>query len=77
LSTKSPFTQHDVDNKCRIITADNGLLTKTFGTGLAYPMRTNDGMIVPEAGKSNPRADSYSLYMNYVADRILQNILPK
>jgi hypothetical protein len=50
---------------------------KTFGTGLAYPMRTNDGMIIPNAGKANPRADSFSLYLHFVADRILQNILPK
>ena len=72
-----PFTQYDVDNKCRIITSDNGILTKTFGTGLAYPLRTNDGMVIPDSKKVNPRADSYSLYLNFVADRILQNILPK
>ena len=50
---------------------------KTFGTGLAYPVRTNDGMILPEAGKTNPRADSFSLYMNYVANTLLSNLLPK
>ena len=50
---------------------------KTFGSGLAYPVRTNDGMIIPEAGKVNPRADSFSLYMNYVANTILSNLLPK
>jgi hypothetical protein len=71
LSQKVPFTQYDVDNKCRVITSDNGLLTKTFGTGIAYPLRTNDGMVIPEAGKTNPRADSFSLYLNFVADRIL------
>lgn len=53
------------------------MLTKTFGTGIAYPLRTNDGMIIPDAGKTNPRADSFSLYLNFVADRILQNVLPK
>jgi hypothetical protein len=52
-------------------------LTKTFGTGIAYPLRTNDGMIMPDSGKTNPRADSFSLYLNFVADRILQNLLPK
>jgi hypothetical protein len=77
LSQKVPFTQYDVDNKCRIITSDNGLLTKTFGSGIAYPMRTNDGMILPDPSKSNPRADSFSLYLNFVADKILQNLLPK
>ena len=50
---------------------------KTFGTGLAYPVRTNDGMVLPEAGKCNPRADSFSLYMNYVANTLLSNLLPK
>ena len=50
---------------------------KTFGIGLAYPVRTNDGMILNEAGKANPRADSFSLYMNYVANTLLSNLLPK
>ena len=62
------------------MTADNGLLTKTFGSGIAYPLRTNDGMIVPDAttaAKGNPRADSFSLYLNFVADTILKSILPK
>jgi len=52
-------------------------LTKTFGTGIAYPLRTNDGMIIPDGGKANPRADSFTLYLNFVADKILQNVLPK
>ena len=50
---------------------------KTFGSGLAYPVRSNDGMVLPEAGKVNPRADSFSLYMNYVANTLLSNLLPK
>ena len=77
MSAKVPFTQFDVDQRCRIITSDNGLLMKIFGSGLAYPVRTNDGMILPEAGKFNPRADSFSLYMNYVANTLLSNLLPK
>jgi len=77
MSAKVPFTQYDVDQRCRIITSDNGLLMKTFGSGLAYPVRTNDGMILPESGKVNPRADSFSLYMNYVANTLLSNLLPK
>ena len=80
LSQRVPFTQFDVDNKCRLLTSDNGILTKTFGTGIAFPLRTNDGMIIPDATaatKGNPRADSFSLYLNFVADTILKNILPK
>ncbi len=81
LSQKQAFTQFDVDNKCRLLTADKGILTKTFGTGIAYPLRTNDGMIIPDsqlqAKGGNPRADSFSLYLNFVADTILKNILPK
>lgn len=72
-----PFTQFDVDQRCRIITSDNSLLAKTFGIGLAFPLRTNDGMVMPEFGKPNPRADSFSLYSNYVANTLLQNLLPK
>lgn len=69
-----------MDNKCRLLTADNAILTKTFGTGIAYPLKTNDGMVIPDsntAQKGNPRADSFSLYLNFVADTILKNILPK
>ena len=77
MQTKVPYTQCDVDQKCRIITNDNMILTKIFGSGLAYPLRTNDGMIVHEAGQPNPRADSFSLYMNFVANTMLSNLLPK
>ena len=52
-------------------------MTKMFGSGLAYPLRTNDGMVAPETGKINPRADSFSLYMNHVANTLLQGVLPK
>ena len=34
-------------------------------------------MIIPDGGKANPRADSFTLYLNFVADKILQNVLPK
>ena len=44
LSQKVAFTQYDVDAKCRIQTIDGTILTKSFGTGIAYPTRTNDGM---------------------------------
>ena len=52
-------------------------MTKTFGSGIAYPTRTNDGQIIPDKGNPNPKADSYSLYSNWVANRILMNLLPK
>jgi hypothetical protein len=45
--------------------------------GIAYPTLTNDGMMRPDGGKVNPRADSFSLYCNWVANRVLMNILPK
>jgi hypothetical protein len=50
---------------------------KAFGSGLGFPMRSNDGMIIPDSGKSNPRADSFSLYLNFVANQMLSNLLPK
>jgi hypothetical protein len=53
------------------VTSDSNLLTKTFGSGLAFPMRSNDGMIIPDSGKLNPRADSFSLYLNFVANQML------
>ena len=77
LSQRVALTQYDVDGKCRICVSDGSLLTKAFGTGLAYPTRTNDGMMRPDAGKPDPRADSFSLYCGWVANRILLNLLPK
>ena len=56
---------------------DGGAMCKVFGSGLAFPTRTNDGRLVPEAGVQNPRADSFSLYLNYVGNKILDSILPK
>jgi len=43
LQQNIPHTQYDVDGKCRICVGDGSLLTKTFGSGIAYPTRTNDG----------------------------------
>ena len=77
LWSKQPFTQFDVDNKCRLCTNDGNLLMKVFGSGLAFPMRSNDGQMIPVQGKPNPRADSYALYLNFVANTMLQNLLPK
>jgi len=57
--------------------ADGSLLTKCFGIGIAYPVRTKDGMTSADPIKSNPRADSFTLYMNFIGDQILKGILPK
>ena len=77
LSQKVAYSQYDIDGKLRLCSSDGGILTKAFGSGIAYPTRTNDGMMRPEGGKVNPRADSFSLYCNWVANRILMNIIPK
>lgn len=57
--------------------ADGYILSKCFGAGIAYPVRTKDGMIASDPKISNPRADSFSLYMGYVGDMILRGLLPK
>lgn len=72
-----PNTQYDVDGKCRIMLADGQVLSKCFACGIAYPVRTKDGMIVNNPSVSNPRADGFSLYMNFVGDNILKSIIPK
>jgi len=48
--------------------ADGQVLTKVYGCGIAYPVRTKDGMMVSNPNMTNPRADSFSLYMNFVGD---------
>ncbi len=55
---------------------NNQVLNKVFACGVGYPVRTKDGVVELNPFK-NPRADSFSLYMNVVGDIILKNILPK
>jgi len=40
-------------------------------------VRTKDGSGVDLNPFKNPRADSFSLYMNVVGDILLKNLLPK
>lgn len=77
LCQKIPFSTFDCDSKMKLVCQDGAVLTKLFGSGIAYPTRTNDGMIRAEPGKPNPKADSFSLYCNWVANRILMNIIPR
>jgi len=57
---------------------DNQVLTKVFACGIGYPVRTKDGSGNAEQNPfKNPRADSFSLYMNVVGDILLKNLLPK
>ena len=74
---KVPNTQYDVNKHMQIFTQNGAFLTKTFGIGLGFPTRTKDGMSRPEKGKQNPRADSFSLYYNWVGWRMVKNLLPK
>ena len=57
--------------------ADGHVLTKTLACGIAYPVRTKDGMMATNPTIQNPRADGFSLYMNFVGDTILKTLLPK
>ena len=53
------------------------MLTKVFACGVGFPVRTKDGSGVELNPFKNPRADSFSLYMNVVGDILLKNLLPK
>ncbi len=55
----------------------NQVLTKVFACGVGFPVRTKDGSGVELNPFKNPRADSFSLYMNVVGDILLKNLLPK
>ncbi len=55
----------------------NQVLTKVFACGVGYPVRTKDGAGAKTDPFKNPRADSFSLYMNFVGDLLLKNLLPK
>ncbi len=53
------------------------MLTKVFACGVGFPVRTKDGSGIELNPFKNPRADSFSLYMNIVGDILLKNLLPK
>ena len=55
----------------------NQVLTKVFACGIGYPVRTKDGAGIELNPFKNPRADSFSLYMNVVGDLLLKSLLPK
>ena len=77
LSQKVPNTQFDVDGKCRIMLADGNVLQKCFAFGVGFPVRTKDGGQGHKDPAQNPRADSFSLYMNTVGEMLLKSLLPK
>lgn len=56
---------------------NNQVLTKVFACGVGYPVRTKDGSGISQDPFKNPRADSFSLYMNAVGDLLLKNMIPK
>ena len=55
--------------------ADGNTLSKIFGCGIGYPIRTKDGGVGDPDPSKNPRADSFSLYMNTVGEVLLKNLL--
>ena len=57
--------------------ADGNVLTKCFGCGVGYPVRTKDGGNGRLDPTLNPRADSFSLYMKTVGEILLKSLLPK
>ncbi len=72
-----PNTQFDVDKKCRILLEDGSVLTKCFACGVGFPVRTKDGLAGIRGEVTNPRADSFSLYMNTVAEMLMKSLIPK
>lgn len=61
----------------RVCCTDGRVLTKVFGSGIAFPTLTNDGMVRTDLGTKGHRADSFSLYSNWVANKILASTIPK
>ena len=77
LSQTRKRTQFDIDGNNRIMLADGNVLNKVFGLGVGFPIRTKDGGAGDPDPAKNPRADSFSLYMNTVGEVLLKNLLPK
>ena len=58
LSQRQPGAQFDVDNKCRLLLENGVILSKIFGAGIGYPVRTNDGKTI------HPKTDGASSLVN-------------
>lgn len=58
---------------------DGHVLNKCLAAGIGYPVRTTDGITgdKKEHKSKHPRADGFSLYMNFVGDKVLRNFFPK
>jgi hypothetical protein len=56
---------------------NNLVLNKVFACGVGYPVRTRDGTGMKNKPSKDARADSFSLYMNFVGDMILKSICAK
>ena len=73
LKRRGPNQQFEVDKQCRLIDEEGKAIERMFGLGVGYPQLTKDlGNLHMYA-----RADSFSLYMNFVGDILLRNLLPK
>ena len=45
MADRTHITQYDVDEQCRLYTADGkNFLPRVFGAGIAFPQRKSDGM---------------------------------
>ena len=82
MQEKVSVGQYDVDSDCRLYVADGQrVLSKVFGTGIAYPQRRCDGIVLPKRDLVHkvtfykyPKVDSFDLYRNYVGGQIVRNL---
>ena len=72
-----PNTQFDVDKKCRSVLEEGSVLTKYFACGVGLPVQTKDCLTGIRGEVTNPRADSFSLYMNTVTEILMKSLIPK
>ena len=74
-----------MNDQCQLYThKGNEVIQRIFGSGIAYPQRRSDGMILKKKELvfdvkfyKYPKVDSFDLYRNSVADTILRNLIPK
>ena len=57
--------------------ADGNVLNKVLACGVGFPVRTKDGGPGNKDPSKNPRADSFSLYMQTVGEVLLKSLLPR
>ena len=82
MQATTTMCQYDVTTKSKLYLASGSkILNRVYGTGIGYPVRRSDGIILKESEKKQsvtfykyPKVDSFDLYRTNVGMNISKSI---